>query len=223
LNSNPNILPLTMLVILIVAFKLKDVVAQTSMSWRRALNSGTALVLAVLTVTLVNMSSATSVRAELVTINSKAGGNARVDSSVKDSFVAFIEDFEEAGGTILFMGGWRSHGSCSRCLMHPRGLALDICQHARNVVDSRCRFPPNATALADKHGLYHGAQWNNKDTGHFEIKMKDRISLRDSLCQDTGTVRAIQIALCAQHGIPLNFASCKVGSAMPRLSWVSIR
>jgi hypothetical protein len=224
LKPNPNRPPLAMFVILIVSSKLKNVSVQTSISCRRALNSGTAIVLAVLTITFFGiMLSATAVRAELVTISSKAGGNARVDSSVKDSFVAFIEDFEEAGGTILFMGGWRSHGSCSRCLMHPRGLALDICQHARNVVDSRCRFPPNATALADQHGLYHGAQWNNKDTGHFEIKIRDRISLRGSLCQDTGAVRAIRIALCAQHGIPLNFASCKVGSAMPSLSWISIR
>ena len=174
MKPNPNSLPLAMLVILIVAFEFKDVVAQTSISWRRALNSGTVIVLAVLTVTLVIMLSATSVRAELVTINSKAWGNAKVDSTVKNNFAAFIEDFEEAGGTILFMGGWRSHGSCSRCLMHPRGLALNICQHARNVVDSRCRFPRDATALAEKHGLDHGAKWNNKDTGHFEVRLKNR-------------------------------------------------
>src|SRR6266576_1730521 len=45
-----------------------------------------------------------------------------------------------------------------------RLLALDICQHARNVVDSRWRIPRDATALAEKQGLDHGAKWNNKDT-----------------------------------------------------------
>ena len=173
MNPNPNILLLAMLGTMIVPFTSKDILPQTSMRRRRARNAGAVTALAALAVPAIALST-TSVRAELVTISSKAGAKAKVNSSVKNNFVAFIEDFEATGGKILFMGGWRSHGSCSRCVMHPRGLALDICQHARNVVDSRCRFPRDATALAEKHGLDHGAKWNNKDTGHFEVRLKNR-------------------------------------------------
>jgi len=66
LKPNPNRPPLAMFVILIVSSKLKNVSVQTSISCRRALNSGTAIVLAVLTITFFGiMLSATAVRAEL--------------------------------------------------------------------------------------------------------------------------------------------------------------
>jgi hypothetical protein len=51
--------------------------------------------------------------------------------------------------------------------MHPRGLAIDINQTGRNRVTHR--FPAGVTAMAERHGLLHGAVWNNADAGHFEL------------------------------------------------------
>lgn len=80
-----------------------------------------------------------------------------------------INELEATGYKIKFMGGYRND-PCSKRHMHGCGLAVDINQFARNVV--RPHLPNNATAIASKHGLLHGAVWHNADTGHFELDEK---------------------------------------------------
>jgi hypothetical protein len=103
----------------------------------------------------------------LSAVRASSGAIACVASSAASAFQGFVSALEATGYRIDFMGGWRAHGSCRRCDMHPRGLAIDINQTGRNRVTRR--FPPGVTALAAHYGLLHGAIWSNADTGHFEL------------------------------------------------------
>jgi hypothetical protein len=100
-------------------------------------------------------------------VRASSGATACVASKAAGKFQAFVTALEATGYRIDFMGGWRAHGSCRGCNMHPRGLAIDINQTGRNRVTRR--FPPGVTALAEQNGLLHGAVWNNADAGHFEL------------------------------------------------------
>lgn len=102
----------------------------------------------------------------LVPVTAPGGIVAYVARSAQARFQGFVTALSRIYH-IAFMGGWRAHGSCGRCDMHPRGLAIDINQTARNRVIRR--FPPGVTALAASYGLLHGAVWKNADTGHFEV------------------------------------------------------
>ena len=100
-------------------------------------------------------------------VRASSGAIACVTSKAADKFQSFVTALEATGYRIDFMGGWRRHGSCHMCNMHPRGLAIDINQTGRNRVTRR--FPSGVTALAAQYGLLHGAVWNNADAGHFEL------------------------------------------------------
>ncbi|HUI97087.1 MAG TPA: hypothetical protein VLX44_15130 [Xanthobacteraceae bacterium] len=103
----------------------------------------------------------------LTTVRAGSGAIACVASAAASAFQGFVSALEATGYRIDFMGGWRAHGSCRRCDMHPRGLAIDINQTGRNRVTHR--FPAGVTELAAHYGLLHGAIWSNADTGHFEL------------------------------------------------------
>jgi hypothetical protein len=103
----------------------------------------------------------------LLPVRASSGAIACVASKAAGKFQSFVTALEATGYRIDFMGGWRRHGSCHMCNMHPRGLAIDINQTGRNRVTRR--FPSGVTALAAQHGLLHGAVWNNADAGHFEL------------------------------------------------------
>jgi hypothetical protein len=103
----------------------------------------------------------------LSTVRAASGAIACVTASTAAKFQGFVTELEATGYRIDFMGGWRAHGSCRGCNMHPRGLAIDINQTGRNRVTRR--FPPGVTAMAERHGLLHGAVWQNADAGHFEL------------------------------------------------------
>jgi hypothetical protein len=105
--------------------------------------------------------------AGLVTVKTAAGISITVAGRAAGNFTGFVSDLVAAGYRITLMGGWRRHGSCRRCDMHPRGLAIDINQTGRNRVTRA--FPPGVTAMAARHGLTHGAIWGNPDQGHFEL------------------------------------------------------
>jgi hypothetical protein len=104
---------------------------------------------------------------KLSTVRAASGAIACVTASTAAKFQGFVSELEATGYRIDFMGGWRAHGSCRGCNMHPRGLAIDINQTGRNRVTRR--FPPGVTAMAERHGLLHGAVWANADAGHFEL------------------------------------------------------
>lgn len=95
------------------------------------------------------------------------GAHAYVSSSYAGRFQGFVNELCRSGYPIKSMGGWRSRGSCRGCNMHPRGLALDVNQFARNYV--RPRMGGNVSAMARRHGLYPGAYFSSPDTGHFEV------------------------------------------------------
>ena len=100
-------------------------------------------------------------------IRAVSGATACVAHRAASSFQAFVTALEATGYRIDFMGGWRAHGSCRQCNMHPRGLAIDINQTGRNRVTHR--FPVGVTQLAAQYGLLHGAVWHDADAGHFEL------------------------------------------------------
>jgi hypothetical protein len=103
----------------------------------------------------------------LTAVRARSGATACVASNAARNFQAFVSDLESTGYRIDFMGGWRRHGSCRECNMHPRGLAIDINQTGRNRVTRR--LPAGVTEMAERHGLLHGAVWSNADAGHFEL------------------------------------------------------
>jgi hypothetical protein len=86
---------------------------------------------------------------------------------VSRTFQAYVDDLEQHGARVLFMGGFR-RGACWSGGRHPCGLALDVCQLSRGRVDRRCGLPgPSAIArIAAAHGLLEGAVWGDSDYGH---------------------------------------------------------
>lgn len=114
--------------------------------------------------------------AGLVTVRTAAGIQIRVAPRAAANFSGFVADLVASGYHISFMGGWRAHGSCAGCDMHPRGLAIDINQTGRNRVTRA--FPVDVTAMAARHGLTHGAVWSNPDQGHFELAGVHRYAAR---------------------------------------------
>ena len=102
-------------------------------------------------------------------LHSAAGAHATVGARYAAQFQALIDDLEAHGARVLFMGGIRP-GRCGPAHKHPCGMALDVCQRGRNVVDTRCHMPGPAVEndIAEHHGLFHGARWCDADRGHFE-------------------------------------------------------
>jgi hypothetical protein len=111
--------------------------------------------------------SGASCGGSLIAVRAQSGAVACVASYASSKFQSFVTALEATGYRIDFMGGWRRHGSCRGCNMHPRGLAIDINQTARNRVTRR--FPAGVTSLAEQNGLLHGAVWQHADAGHFEL------------------------------------------------------
>ena len=106
-----------------------------------------------------------------VVMSRKTGARARVGVAYAARFQAYIDDLEiNHGVRVLFMGGIRP-GRCSSSSEHPCGKALDVCQHRRGVVDSRCNLPGRAALgkIAASHGLFEGGRWCDSDYGHAQI------------------------------------------------------
>lgn len=107
--------------------------------------------------------------AQAAVVHSAAGASANVSSNYVAQFQALVTDLEAHGATIKFMGGIRP-GRCGQSSKHPCGMALDVCQLRRGVVDSRCHLPGPTTMsqIASRHGLFSGGDWCNSDYGHVE-------------------------------------------------------
>lgn len=103
-------------------------------------------------------------------ISHKTGATANVAASHAHNFQAYIDDLEANGAIVKFMGGYRA-GRCWSGGLHPCGLALDVCQLRRGVVDSRCHLPGRAAiaAIAARNGLFEGGQWCRSDYGHAQV------------------------------------------------------
>ena len=100
----------------------------------------------------------------------KTGATARVGVAYAARFQAYIDDLEAHGASARFMGGIRA-GRCSNRHLHPCGMALDVCQYRRGVVDHRCHLPDRAdiARIAQAHGLFEGGQWCSSDYGHAQV------------------------------------------------------
>lgn len=110
----------------------------------------------------------------------KTGASARVSPRAAAAMQSMINDLEQNyGATVRFVGGYRN-GSCPQgegrhyCLLrhqHFFGLAMDVCQTSRGVVDPRCNLPAPAIfhRIARAHGLYEGSVWCNTDYGHVQF------------------------------------------------------
>jgi hypothetical protein len=102
-------------------------------------------------------------------LHSKVGAHATVSPRYAPQFQALIDDLERHGAQVRFMGGYRS-GYCGQASKHPCGMALDVCQLARGVVDRRCHLPGRVAMgeIARRHNLFSGGDWCNSDYGHVE-------------------------------------------------------
>jgi len=102
--------------------------------------------------------------------SSKTGATAHVSPRFAPIAQAIIDDLERGGASIKFMGGYRK-GPCWSGGLHPCGLAIDLCQTARGVVDRRCNLPDRSTEarVAAAHGALSGGIWCNQDRGHVQL------------------------------------------------------
>jgi hypothetical protein len=110
--------------------------------------------------------------AQAEVIRSKHGAHAVVSSRAAPKFRRLIEALEKHGASIRFMGGIRSGWCAPPRHKHPCGLALDVCQLGRDVVDRRCRLPGRSVenAIAEDLDLISGGSWRfAPDRGHFEL------------------------------------------------------
>ena len=146
----------------------------------------------------------------MTAVHAGSGATACVSSSAASNFQQFVSALESTGYRIDFMGGWRSHGSCRRCDMHPRGLAIDINQTGRSRVTHG--FPAGVTALAARYGLLHGAVWPHPDVGHFEL-MSASASLHGAYASaDRIRRRTARHATATMSGISTEMPSAMQGS-----------
>jgi hypothetical protein len=120
-------------------------------------------------------------------LHSKAGATATVSSRYADQFQHLIDDLEASGARITFMGGIRP-GRCAQDSKHPCGMALDVCQYRRGIVEAKCRLPsPSAvSAIASRHGLFSGGDWCSSDYGHFEAG--GSVACHGSWARSRGTI-----------------------------------
>lgn len=119
---------------------------------------------------LVNNKELFIVKPSALVVSHKTGATAHVAPIHQAKFQAYVNDLEDNGAIIKFMGGYR-HERCSPPRhKHACGMALDVCQIARGVVRSECHLPSKASmiVIAARHGLTEGGQWCNQDRGHAE-------------------------------------------------------
>lgn len=105
-----------------------------------------------------------------IVVSHKTGATARVGTQYASRFQSYVDDLEERGATVKFMGGIR-RGHCWSGGLHPCGRALDVCQLSRGRVDHRCNLPARHElgVIAAAHGLYEGGRWANSDYGHAQV------------------------------------------------------
>lgn len=98
-------------------------------------------------------------------IRSRSGARADVHPVAAERFRCVVQKLERVY-SIRVMGGYGCRPI--RTSKHPRGLAMDINQYARDI--TRPRIPrASATEIARSCGVVHGSVWRNPDAGHFEV------------------------------------------------------
>jgi hypothetical protein len=105
-----------------------------------------------------------------------AGGkHFRVNKYSAGAISGFVNDLAAAGAPINSIGGFnnRNIAGSSRKSQHAYGNAIDIDQHARNIVDPGLRawaqsHPTQFRSILNKWGMISGGDWRHPDFGHFE-------------------------------------------------------
>lgn len=102
--------------------------------------------------------------------SAKTGATAHVSPKFQPIAQAVVDDLEARGAVIRFMGGYRK-GPCWAGGLHPCGLAIDLCQLRRGIVDPRCKLPSRSleASVAAAHGAMSGGIWCNQDRGHIQL------------------------------------------------------
>lgn len=144
----------------------------------------------------LTLAAATSAEAHSSLVRIGVGGHfAKVAARAAANFQALLNDLRAHGYPIKFIGGWRAHGSCRGCDMHPRGLAIDVNQTGRDsVIVPLSRSL--ASRLAHAHGLISGGDWCDGDLGHFELASASRA---DHVCRGHHTAIMSARARRARH------------------------
>jgi|GEM_PF-5116510 len=106
---------------------------------------------------------------ELVMASNRNG--AYVHPTAVPAFQCLLEGLERIKYPIRFVGGYGCRPLPTS--NHPRGLAVDVNQSARDVTNPNV-YRWNATAVAKACNLTHGAVWRKPDAGHFEIRSASR-------------------------------------------------
>lgn len=104
-------------------------------------------------------------------VKASNGSGAPVHPSAVQPFKCVLDGLERARIPIAFVYGYACRSLPTS--NHPRGLAIDVNQHSRDVT----RPVVNRHAglqIARNCGVTSGAQWRNPDNGHFEIRSSSR-------------------------------------------------
>ena len=117
----------------------------------------------------------------LATVRSKSGKTAQVAEVFKDAFQGFIDDLEATGYKIDVMYGYANRNAIGQGVKsyHASGAAIDINPATNGYYKPKRNptptdMPPNTGALAAKHGLGWGGNWNScSDAMHFSAARRE--------------------------------------------------
>lgn len=111
----------------------------------------------------------------MTTIGTASGKRVMVNRAAAPAFKGFLDEIEGAGAPIRSIGGYnpRFIAGTRRLSQHAFGNAIDIDQHARNVVsrpfaDWARANPDKLRAAINRWGMVSGGDWRRPDFGHFE-------------------------------------------------------
>lgn len=104
-------------------------------------------------------------------IKSRNGSGAPVHPSAAKGLQCILDGLDNARSPISFVYGYACRSLPTS--NHPRGLAIDVNQHSRDV--TRPTVPrQKGKQIAAACGMTSGAEWNNPDNGHFEVRSMGR-------------------------------------------------
>jgi hypothetical protein len=105
-------------------------------------------------------------------VRASNGIGAYVHPYAVDAFKCVLNGFENTTRLrIVWVGGYGCRRNKSN---HPRGLAMDINQYARDRTKPVVPRRPGVQIAHDCKNVTSGAVWRNPDNGHFEIRSVSR-------------------------------------------------
>jgi hypothetical protein len=103
------------------------------------------------------------------------GVGAYAHPSSVSTFQCILQGFENIGMRIAWVGGYGCRPL--RTSNHPRGLAMDVNQYARDRTRPVVPRQPGVD-IARKCNATSGAVWRHPDNGHFELRSASRSQQR---------------------------------------------